>query len=67
METIARDKMTENQKIVEAALNALGYETMWAYRKGNGFWVRGLGYKSVRECAKLAGVSLKRNSKKYGI
>jgi hypothetical protein len=54
--------MNDNQLKIAQAMDAAGYEALWAKGKGGGFWVRGLGYMSLSKCAKLVGLKLTRKA-----
>jgi len=53
-----QSKMDECQLAVEAALTKWGFESLWANGKGGGFWVKGRGYMSLEDCARLINQSI---------
>jgi hypothetical protein len=62
--TAAETRMSDNQRMVAEALDAQGYLALWADGKGGGFWIKGTGYQSLRQSAKLVNVKLTRKAKK---
>lgn len=49
--------MDEQTQEIAQLLTDNGYEWLWANGKGGGFWVRGLGYKSLDQCKALTNAS----------
>lgn len=60
--TAVENGMNANQLMIAQAMDAQGYEALWAKGKGGGFWVRGMGYMSLSKCAKLVSVKLTRKA-----
>lgn len=48
-----QSEMNAQQAAAAAALTQFNYEWIWANGKGGGFWVKGVGYKSLEDCAAL--------------
>lgn len=53
-------EMTQNQASVSEQLTRWGFEWIWANGKGGGFWVKGQGYMSLEDCAKLINQSIRK-------
>lgn len=56
--TAADKRMLPNWIKVAEALDEQGYLAMWAHGKGEGWWIKGMGYMSLRAAARLVNVKL---------
>lgn len=50
--------MDEQTQHIAQRLEQVGYEALWANGKGGGFWINGLGYRSLKECADLVAMMI---------
>ena len=48
-----QSEMNAQQAAVAAALTQFNYEWIWANGKGGGFWIKGIGYQGLEDCAAL--------------